>query len=240
MKVKIIRAVAPDVRYTDADTGQLDAHNKQAAELIRVLPVPVELKPVTEEDLEYLRKVLAYDRVSKLKYLARLIGTSDDESTEWLIQRGNDFVLQYYSEKLSAERRIAWEAKEVKRQASHRFWVFRNKLVEVDGWETASQEEIVTRVKHKVLSEEKAFIKMQREIELFQKLEKKSPCNREPIPDDVRIFVWRRDDGRCVRCGSDHNLEYDHIIPIAKGGSNTERNIQLLCESCNRTKGAVI
>jgi hypothetical protein len=240
MKVKIIRTVAPDVRYTDADTGQPDARNRQASEPIRVLPVPVGLKPVTDEDLECIRKVLAYDRSSKLKCLARLIGTSDDESTESFIHRGNEFVLQYYSEKLSAERRAVWDAKEAKRQASHRFRVFRNKVVEVDGWETASREEIVTRVKHKVLSEEKAFTKMQREIELFQKLERKSLSNREPIPDDVRIFVWRRDDGRCVRRGSDHNLEYDHIIPIAKGGSNTERNIRLLCKSCNRTKGSVI
>ena len=44
---------------------------------------------------------------------------------------------------------------------------------------------------------------------------------REPIPDDVRIFVWRRDDGRCVKCGSQDKLEYDHIIPWSKGGSNT-------------------
>jgi 5-methylcytosine-specific restriction endonuclease McrA len=61
---------------------------------------------------------------------------------------------------------------------------------------------------------------------------------REPIPDDVKMFVWRRDGGKCVRCGNVVNLEYDHIIPIAKGGSNTARNIQLLCEKCNREKGA--
>jgi len=59
---------------------------------------------------------------------------------------------------------------------------------------------------------------------------------RNTIPQDVRIFVWRRDQGRCVICGSQEKLEYDHIIPFSKGGSNTERNIQLLCERCNRQK----
>ena len=61
---------------------------------------------------------------------------------------------------------------------------------------------------------------------------------RETIPDDVKLLVWQRDGGKCVQCGSQANLEYDHVIPVAKGGSNTARNIQLLCESCNRTKGA--
>jgi len=60
--------------------------------------------------------------------------------------------------------------------------------------------------------------------------------NRERIPDDVKNFVWRRDEGKCVRCGSRENLEFDHIIPVSKGGSNTARNIQLLCETCNRKK----
>lgn len=60
--------------------------------------------------------------------------------------------------------------------------------------------------------------------------------NREAIPEAVRIFVWRRDAGKCVQCGSVEKLEFDHIIPVSKGGSSTERNIQLLCEGCNRSK----
>ena len=65
---------------------------------------------------------------------------------------------------------------------------------------------------------------------------KEAKHKREPIPEDVRIAVWRRDQGKCVQCDSNERLEYDHIIPVSKGGSNTVRNIQLLCETCNRKK----
>jgi hypothetical protein len=60
------------------------------------------------------------------------------------------------------------------------------------------------------------------------------------IPKEVQKNVWLRDQGKCVQCGSKERLEYDHIIPASKGGSNTERNIQLLCEACNRKKSATI
>lgn len=60
--------------------------------------------------------------------------------------------------------------------------------------------------------------------------------SRDRIPEEVRIAVWRRDQGKCVKCGSRRNLEYDHIIPVSLGGSNTIRNIELLCEHCNRSK----
>jgi len=58
------------------------------------------------------------------------------------------------------------------------------------------------------------------------------------IPSHVRREVWRRDQGRCSNpeCESRKNLEYDHIIPLSEGGSNTARNIELLCEECNRKK----
>lgn len=63
---------------------------------------------------------------------------------------------------------------------------------------------------------------------------------REPIPKSVQMYVWQRDGGRCIECGSNENLEYDHIIPFSKGGSNTDRNLQLLCQHCNRAKGSRI
>ena len=61
---------------------------------------------------------------------------------------------------------------------------------------------------------------------------------REPIPEDVRREVFRRDGGRCAACGTDELLQFDHVIPVALGGASTPENLQLLCAPCNRDKGA--
>jgi len=95
-------------------------------------------------------------------------------------------------------------------------------------------------VKHAVLRVDKRYARLQREIEAFENLNRTDVARRERIPDSVRLFVWQRDQGKCVSCGSSDRLEFDHIIAVAKGGSNTERNIQLLCEACNRAKGVSI
>lgn len=58
------------------------------------------------------------------------------------------------------------------------------------------------------------------------------------IPQDVKIEVAARDGGRCRQCGSNKELHFDHVIPWSKGGANTADNIQLLCGTCNRRKGA--
>lgn len=56
------------------------------------------------------------------------------------------------------------------------------------------------------------------------------------IPRDVRQRVWQRYGGRCAECNSTHYLEFDHIIPVARGGGNSDSNIQLLCRGCNSQK----
>lgn len=60
------------------------------------------------------------------------------------------------------------------------------------------------------------------------------------IKKEVKKKVWIRDEGKCVECGSTENLEFDHIIPHSKGGSNRTKNIQILCKSCNLKKSARI
>ena len=57
------------------------------------------------------------------------------------------------------------------------------------------------------------------------------------IPSDVKLAVWKRDGGRCVTCGSEDNLHFDHLLPFSKGGSSLlAQNIQLLCARHNLAK----
>jgi hypothetical protein len=63
---------------------------------------------------------------------------------------------------------------------------------------------------------------------------------RGAIPDDIKLLVWERDHGKCVKCGSNVELQYDHIIPFALGGANTPENLQVLCGKCNRAKSASV
>lgn len=101
-------------------------------------------------------------------------------------------------------------------------------------------DELVLLIKRYVLRRDRGIEKIRREVETLENYGRFEITAREPIPEEVRLFVWRRDNGQCVRCGSRERLEFDHIIPVIVGGSSTERNIQLLCESCNRSKGATV
>jgi hypothetical protein len=113
------------------------------------------------------------------------------------------------------------------------WWMFKNEFY----WEDEGYS--ITEVKALILDRlEQKKRKIDRAIVRISQSVSKSANGRDSISDDVKQFVWQRDGGCCVKCKSQEKLEYDHIIPLAKGGSNTARNLQLLCEECNRSKGA--
>ncbi|BDG05147.1 HNH endonuclease [Anaeromyxobacter oryzae] len=66
------------------------------------------------------------------------------------------------------------------------------------------------------------------------------PAKADHIPAHVKRAVWERDGGRCQFrlpsgeiCGSTHQLEFDHIEPVALGGASTVENVRIACRSHN-------
>lgn len=60
---------------------------------------------------------------------------------------------------------------------------------------------------------------------------------RRLIPTHVKLEVWKRDRGRCVKCGATDELHFDHIIPFSRGGTSLSAdNVQLLCARHNLEK----
>lgn len=66
------------------------------------------------------------------------------------------------------------------------------------------------------------------------------PGRRGPLPLELRRAVFARDGGKCRVCGSTFDIQYDHIIPVSRGGPTTLENLQLLCGDCNRHKANLV
>jgi hypothetical protein len=98
--------------------------------------------------------------------------------------------------------------------------------------------EVVLRVKKAVYDEDAELSTLRAtvaNIEAAVQFQRSGP-KRNPIPEDVKLVVWTRDGGHCISCGSEKELHFDHIIPVAKGGGNIAANIQILCQTCNLKK----
>lgn len=50
-------------------------------------------------------------------------------------------------------------------------------------------------------------------------------------------FLMKLYSSNCLVCNSNSNIEMDHVIPLTRGGTHGEGNLQPLCRSCNASKG---
>lgn len=58
-----------------------------------------------------------------------------------------------------------------------------------------------------------------------------------PFRAGVPAFM-RKHMTKCAACGATENLEIDHVMPLALGGTSALKNLQMLCKTCNTRKGA--
>lgn len=75
---------------------------------------------------------------------------------------------------------------------------------------------------------------------------KPTPPRGRYIPAAIRREVTKRDGGRCAyvsstgrRCGETARLEFDHIEPLARGGTTSVRNLRLRCRAHNQLEAEI-
>ena len=70
--------------------------------------------------------------------------------------------------------------------------------------------------------------------------EEDEPRRRKPISRLVKQGLYRNQKGRCMYCGRKlalADMHVDHKTPVARNGSDNDKNLQMLCGPCNTRKG---
>jgi hypothetical protein len=105
-------------------------------------------------------------------------------------------------------------------------WVYNGLFKLIDAWQETSGRRQVFKFKLEIV-----------ELPRLQVDPTQALDHDRVIPSGVKLEVWKRDKGCCIKCGSKENLHFDHIIPYSQGGSSKDaRNIQILCSRHNLEK----
>ena len=107
-------------------------------------------------------------------------------------------------------------------------WVYNGAFLLADAWTEKSKGRQVFKFRLEVTQDTDTL---------------RPPQQREPsrvVPSPVKREVWARDGGKCVLCGAEDELHFDHEVPFSRGGASNAANIRLLCARHNLSKGAKI
>jgi DNA-binding transcriptional ArsR family regulator len=233
----LVEIPSPSVPHADEQAAIL-ARIRNAGEvghsnLLRSLSYKLDAKRISKH-LDKLIRMGAVEKLDGGKGRRYRIVTAE-ASSDWIdVAVPAEFKL--------SDADIVQQLKNPIRTLPPNIWGYRNLLLQVVCGEYLIDENIGLYIKRYVLEREKEVEGVRMQVELLEKMASGNFSDQDArrIPEHVRMYVWQRDEGKCAACASTQQLEFDHIIPVSKGGSSTERNVQLLCGPCNRKKSAKI
>ena len=91
------------------------------------------------------------------------------------------------------------------------------------------------RMIQSILEKEKILLQI-----AYSKKSRRIKGNKHIGNSEVRKAIFNLYGEKCLCCGSEHNIQIDHVVPIAVGGKSEINNYQPLCKSCNSSKGTKI
>jgi 5-methylcytosine-specific restriction endonuclease McrA len=129
----------------------------------------------------------------------------------------------------------AWDNKnKVKTKATKAAWYIKNKE-RITEWGKTHPEEL-KNIQSRYRKKNPEKIKIRNNNRRAQKR-----SNGGKLSPGISSRLLTLQCGKCAICKKALKrvgFHLDHIIPIARGGGNTDRNIQLTCPKCNQKKGS--
>lgn len=118
------------------------------------------------------------------------------------------------------------------------WWFGDDYYVDSDG---LSSEEVLLTLWDRLRKRQRKFEKLRAEAAAIDEAQVVIESQgRARISSEVKRIVFERDGGACAKCGATADLQFDHIIPVSRGGNSSPANLQVLCGSCNRKKSESI
>jgi 5-methylcytosine-specific restriction endonuclease McrA len=237
---------------------QLDLESGKALSFVNYAPKELGVENYSEVDsIEFkfpLKYIHAYyesniwiprDSLKHLRKSNDLIDSNFPLLREIVISEKIVNVFGYYVDKflpadMSVTARGAESELRYETNVLQRLWFFSNFLLYVNRQCRSEKdyEHIKLKVEEHVLERGDEYQKLINKIDRLRQISSnRLQINRKQIPDHVLAFVLQRDLNKCVICGDDSNLQFDHILPVSKGGNNEPQNLRILCQQCNQSRG---
>ena len=154
-------------------------------------------------------------------------------------------IFVYYADRfLTADKAVLAQAAEsellYETNILQRLWFYSGFLLYVNRQCRSERdyEYIKLKVEEHVLERGDEYQKLIDKISRLRQISKnRQQITRKQISDNILAFVLLRDLSKCVLCGDDRNLQFDHILPVSRGGNNEPENLRILCRQCNLSRG---
>lgn len=114
------------------------------------------------------------------------------------------FPTRVLQEQLTAPLNVDTEYQDKENKGQYAVFMFRNLIFAVSGDinDSADEEEAILHIKKQTYAEDYKLKRLRQEVEVMERLLSGEGVKREAIPDTVKLIVWNRDEGKCVRCGA--------------------------------------